>query len=105
MAQLTGAYRNDLQALAGRLSGSEQSVYQRLISGDPWHAALVGEDALASQGKLGAPTAGWLAAEGTVSAGLLQLWIDSYQQSADATVAAANQTLPGRSGWARSCWR
>jgi signal transduction histidine kinase len=93
VAQLTGAYRNDLQALAGRLSPAEQSVYQHLISGSPWRVATAGEDALASQGKLDAPTADWRAAESTVSAGLLKLWIDSDQQSADATVAAANQTL------------
>jgi signal transduction histidine kinase len=93
VAQLTGAYRDDLQALAERLSPAEQSVYQRLISGSAWRSATAGEDALAGHGELGAPMAGWLAAESTVSAGLLQLWIDSDQQSADATVTAANQTL------------
>jgi signal transduction histidine kinase len=93
MAQLTGAYRSDLQALAARLSPDEQSVYQHLISGSAWRVATVGEDALASNGELGAPMTGWLAAESTVSAGLLQLWIDSDQHSADATVTAANQTL------------
>ena len=93
IAQLTGAYRNDLQTLAGRLSPSEQTVYRQLISGSGWRIATSGEDDLASHGELGAPAGGWLAAEGTVSAGLLQLWIDSDQQSADATVAAANQTL------------
>jgi signal transduction histidine kinase len=93
IAQLTGAYRNDLQALAARLSPAEQSVYQHLISGSAWRVATVGEDALASHGELGAPMDGWLAAESTVSASLLQLWIDSDQQSADATVTAANQTL------------
>lgn len=98
VAQLTGAYRNDLQVLAARLTPAEQSVYQHLVSGSPWRVATADEDALASQGKLGVPTAGWLAAESPVSAGLLQLWIDSYQQSADATVTAANQTL-SRSIW------
>jgi signal transduction histidine kinase len=93
LAQLTGAYRNDLLALAARLSPAEQTVYRHLISGSAWRIATSGEDALASHGELGAPTGGWLAAEGTVSASLLQLWIDSDQQSADATVAAANQTL------------
>lgn len=93
IAQLTGAYRNDLQTLAGRLSPSEQTVYRQLISGSGWRIATSGEDDLASHGELGAPAGGWLAAEGTVSAGLLQLWIDSDQQSADATVAAANQSL------------
>jgi signal transduction histidine kinase len=98
VAQLTGAYRNDLQAVAARLSPADQSAYQHLIAGSAWRTATAGEDALASQGKLGTPVAGWLAAESTVSAGLLQLWIDSDQLSADATVAAANQTLT-RSIW------
>jgi signal transduction histidine kinase len=93
VAQLTGAYRNDLQALAGRLSPAEQPVYQHLLSGNAWRVATADENALASGGKLGGPAADWLAAEDIVSAGLLQLWIDSYQQSADATVAAASQTL------------
>jgi signal transduction histidine kinase len=98
LAQLTGAYRNDLQALAGRLSPPEHSVYQHLISGGAWQVAIADEDALASNGKLGTPKAGWLAAERMVSAALLQLWIESDQQSADAAVAAADQTL------ARSMW-
>jgi signal transduction histidine kinase len=98
VAQLTGAYRNDLQAVAARLTPAEQSVYHHLIAGNQWRVATADEDALASSGKLGAPVAGWLAAESTVSAGILQLWIDSDQQSADATVAAANQTL-SRSIW------
>jgi hypothetical protein len=33
LAQLTGAYRNDLQALAFRLTPAEQAVYRRLASG------------------------------------------------------------------------
>jgi signal transduction histidine kinase len=98
VAQLTGAYRNDLQTLAGRLNPAELAVYQHLIAGNSWQVATAGEDALAGGGKLGAPAAGWLAAESTVSAGLLQLWIDSDQQSADATVSAASQTL-SRSIW------
>ncbi|HEY3882572.1 MAG TPA: nitrate- and nitrite sensing domain-containing protein [Trebonia sp.] len=98
VAQLTGAYRNDLQAVAARLNPAEQSVYHHLITGSAWRVATADEDALASHGKLGAPAAGWLAAESTVSAGILQLWIDSDQQSADATVAAASQTL-SRSIW------
>jgi signal transduction histidine kinase len=93
IAQLTGAYRNDLQTLAARLSPAEQTVYRDLMSGSAWRIATSGEDDLASHGELGAPAVGWLAAEGAVSAGLLQLWIDSDQQSADATVAAANQSL------------
>jgi signal transduction histidine kinase len=98
VAQLTGAYRNDLQAVDARLSPAEESVYQHLISGSAWRTATAGEDALASHGRLGGPAAGWLAAESTVSAGLLRLWIDSDQLSADATVASANQTL-SRSIW------
>jgi hypothetical protein len=98
LAQLTGAYRNDLQAVAARLSPADQSAYQHLMAGSAWRVATADEDALASHGKLGAPMAGWLAAESTVSAGVLQLWIDSDQQSAGATVAAANQTL-SRSIW------
>lgn len=98
VAQLTGAYLNDLQAVDARLSPAEESVYQHLISGSAWRVATAGEDALASYGRLGGPAAGWLAAESTVSAGLLRLWIDSDQLSADATVAAANQTL-SRSIW------
>jgi signal transduction histidine kinase len=93
IAQLTGAYRNDLQALTARLSPAEQAVYQHLVSGSAWRIATNGEDALASHGEIGAPASGWLAAESTASAGLLQLWIDSDRQSADVSVAAANQTL------------
>jgi signal transduction histidine kinase len=98
LAQLTGAYRNDLQALAARLNPAESSVYRHLIASSAWQTAIANEDALASHGKLVTSRAGWLAAEKTISAGILQLWIDSDQQSANATVAAANSTLT-RSIW------
>jgi signal transduction histidine kinase len=93
LAQLAGAYRNQLQALAARLPQSGQAAYARLEAGGAWRLATSGEDDLAKRGTLAVPIGSWLAAENTVSAGLFGLWGDDLR-SADATaVAAANQTL------------
>jgi signal transduction histidine kinase len=93
VAQLAGAYRNQLQALAPRLTGAEKVAYDRLVAGGAWRLATSGEDDLARQGRLAEPVAGWLAAEDTVSAGLLGLWGDSIRQAVSAAAAAANYTL------------
>jgi hypothetical protein len=93
VAQLAGAYRNQLQALVPRLTGSEQAAYNRLMAGSMWKLATSGEDDLAQHGDLGQPVAGWLAAENTVSADLLGLYGDSFRQAENAAEAAANQTL------------
>ena len=93
VAQLTGAYRNQLQDLTFRLTPSEQSQYHRLISGGAWQIAMSGEDALAQRGKLAVPIADWLSAENTVSSSLLGLWGDNFQQAEKAAVAEANVTL------------
>ncbi|HET9082014.1 MAG TPA: nitrate- and nitrite sensing domain-containing protein [Trebonia sp.] len=93
MAQLTGAYRNQLQDLTSRLNGSEMADYGRLLKGSAWQVATSGEDDLARNGKLAMPAASWLAAEDSVSAGLLGLWGDSLHQAEASAMAAANATL------------
>jgi methyl-accepting chemotaxis protein len=93
VAQLTGAYQNQLQALVPRLTGSEQADYRRLVTGTAWGLATSEEDDLAQRGKLALPAAEWPVAENTVSADLLGLWGDSFQQAASVAVTAANQTL------------
>ena len=93
VAQLTGAYRNQLQALVPRLTESEKAAYDRLVAGGAWQLATSGEDDLAKRGELAQPVVGWLAAENTVSAGLLGLWGDSFSQAESAALAAENQTV------------
>jgi signal transduction histidine kinase len=93
LAQLTGAYRNQLQALVPRLPAAEQAAYKRLVAGSAWRLATSGEDDLAARGALPVPVGSWLAAENTVSAGLLGLWGDDLRNAQAAAVAAANQTL------------
>jgi signal transduction histidine kinase len=93
VAQLTGSYRNDLQAVISQLPPAEQGRYQRITSTSAWRLASSGEDELARSGKLAMPLATWLGAEQTVFADLRGLWADelAYAQSAAAT--AANQAL------------
>lgn len=93
VAQLAGAYRNQLQALVPRLTPSEQASYRRLAAGGAWRVATSGEDDLAQRGRLSMPAADWLAAENTVSARLLALWSDNFHLAENADVAGANQTL------------
>jgi signal transduction histidine kinase len=93
LAQLAGAYRNQLQALASRLPQSGKAAYGRLVAGDAWRLATSGEDDLAERGRLKVPAGSWLAAENTVSADLLGLWGDDLRHAQTAAVAAANRTL------------
>jgi Nitrate and nitrite sensing/Histidine kinase-, DNA gyrase B-, and HSP90-like ATPase/HAMP domain len=93
IAQLAGTYRNQLQALAPRLSQSGRAAYTRLVGGSSWRLAQAGEDDLAETGRLSVPVSSWLAAENTVSAQLLALWGDDLHSAQEAAVAAANQTL------------
>jgi Nitrate and nitrite sensing/HAMP domain/Histidine kinase-, DNA gyrase B-, and HSP90-like ATPase len=93
LAQLAGAYRDQLQTLDSRLPPSVQAAYNRLVAGSAWKLATSGEDDLAEHGTLAVPVGTWLAAENTVSAGLLGLWGDDLRYAQTAAVAAANQTL------------
>ncbi len=93
VAQLVGAYRNQLQELVAQLTPAEQAGFGRLEAGEAWHVAMSGEDGLIGSGELGMPMAGWLAAEDSVSAQLLGLWGDSWRQAESAAMAGANQTL------------
>jgi len=93
IAQLAGAYRNGLQALAFRLTPAEQATYRQLTTGSAWRLATSGEDNLAQRGQLGVPYTSWLAAENTVSTDLLGVFSDSLLQGQKAAAAAANQTL------------
>jgi signal transduction histidine kinase len=95
LAQMTGAYQNELQALVFRLTPADQAAYHRLVTGSAWQLATAGEADLARSGKLAAPAtpATWLAAENTVSAAVLGLWADSLRQTENDAVAGANATL------------
>jgi signal transduction histidine kinase len=93
LAQLTGAYRDQLQTLLPRLAQPEQAAYARLAAGAAWRLAMSGEDDLALRGKLAGPVSDWLAAENTVSAGLLGIWGDDLRYAQSASVTAANHSL------------
>lgn len=93
LAQLAGAYRNQLQDLTSRLSVAEMKDYSGLTQGSAWRTATSGEDQLAQGGKLAMPVATWMAAENSVSSGLLGLWGASFHQAEASAVAAANTTL------------
>lgn len=93
LAQLAGAYRNQLQALVSRLTQPEQVDYSQLAAGRQWQLATSGEDDLARQGTLTMPLGSWLAAENSVSGELLRLWRDNLRHDLAAAVAASNQIL------------
>ena len=93
LAQLAGAYRNQLQDLVPRLPGSDQAAYARLAAGTAWLTATLGEDDLATSGKLAMPASSWLAAENAVSKDLLRLWAHDSQYAESAASASASQTL------------
>jgi signal transduction histidine kinase len=93
MAQLTGAYQNDLQALIPQLPPAEQAFYKHITSQDAWQLATSGQAELALNGKLAVPFSSWVAAEKTVSADLQELWGDELRYAQSAAVTVANQTL------------
>src|SRR5439155_15977147 len=47
LAQMTGAYRQQLTALTSRLTDDERARYERLVASDAWKVATSGEDDLA----------------------------------------------------------
>jgi signal transduction histidine kinase len=93
LARLIGSYQNQLQAVDSRLPQSVQATAAKLQAGSAWKTATAGEDDLTRQGKLAVPFSSWLAAENTVSAGLLGLWGDDLASAEAAAQATANQTV------------
>lgn len=93
LAQLIGSYQDDLQTLDSRLPQSVQASASQLEAGSAWKTATTGEDDLTQQGKLAVPLSSWLAAENTVSTGLLTLWVDDLHSTEAVAQAAANQTV------------
>jgi signal transduction histidine kinase len=93
VAQLTGAYRNQLMALTTRLTADEKGRLERLMASDAWKTATVAEDALATNGQLDIPLGDWLAAEEEVSAELLGLWGDHFRYAESLAEDSANTLL------------
>jgi signal transduction histidine kinase len=93
VAQLTGAYRNQLAALTTRLTGTEKARHDRLIASDAWKTATAAEDSLAKRGELDIPLGDWLAAEKEVSTELLGLWGDHFRHAETLAEDSANTLL------------
>jgi signal transduction histidine kinase len=93
IAQLTGAYRNQLTALTTRLTDAEKDRFERLVASDAWKTALVAEDGLAQRGRLDIPLGDWLAAEKEVSTELLGLWGDHFRHAENLAEDSANTSL------------
>jgi signal transduction histidine kinase len=93
VAQLTGAYRNQLAALTTRLTDTEKARYDRLIASDAWKTATAVEDGLAQRGELDIPSSDWLAAEKEVSTELLGLWGDHFRHAEALAEDSANTLL------------
>jgi len=93
IAQLTGAYRNQLMALTTRLTPSEKDHFKRLTASSAWQTATAAEDGLASRGELDIPLGDWLSAEKEVSTELLGLWGDHFRYAESLAEDAANTSL------------
>ena len=93
LAQLTGAYQNQLQSVIPRLPASGQAAYGALTAGSAWRLATSGESDLALHGTLAVPLGTWLTAENTVSTDLLVVWGTEMHDTEASAVDAANQTV------------
>lgn len=93
VAQLSGAYRNQLTALTSRLTEAEKARHERLINSEAWQLATTVEDGLAQSGTLDVPVADWLAAEEEVSSELLGLWGDHFRHAESLAEDSANESL------------
>jgi signal transduction histidine kinase len=93
VAQLSGAYRNQLTALTSRLTKGEKARYDRLVASSSWKTAVAAQDALAQRGKLDVPLSVWITAEDEVSAELLGLWGDHFRHAETLAEDAANELL------------
>jgi len=93
VAQLTGAYRNQLLALTSRLTDAEKARHQRLVASDAWRIATTVQDDLAQRGRTDVPLNDWIAAEEEVSAELLGLWGDHFRHAEGLAEDAASTSL------------
>ncbi|GAB3459839.1 ATP-binding protein [Actinophytocola sediminis] len=93
VAQLTGAYRNQLLALVSRLTDAEKARYERLTTSDAWRIATTVQDDLAQRGRTDVALGDWIAAEDEVSAELLGLWGDHFRHAEGLAEDAANRSL------------
>ncbi|MEU2257801.1 nitrate- and nitrite sensing domain-containing protein [Nocardia xishanensis] len=98
IAELDGAFRQQLDTLSPRLAESVQADYRDLIGSAEWKLATLGQHELAERGKTSIPYEDWLAAEqavGTKLLGLFRSQLTRTNQIADNAAAAS---------FARSVW-
>lgn len=76
VAHVVGAYRNQFDRLASRLTEAERSRLQGIASSNEWNTALFAQDELSGNGVLPIPYEDWRSAEQSVRTQLLDVFID-----------------------------
>lgn len=93
IAQLAGAYRNQLRGLQSRLPVEGRARVRSLTDSTEWNTAVRAEDELAEWGTLPIPFADWQAAERAVNTDLLGAFRDHARYANRLAADAAHQSL------------
>ncbi|MFI9408673.1 sensor histidine kinase [Nocardia gamkensis] len=99
VAELNGAFRQQLEALVPRLAKPSQADYRGLIDSPEWRLATLARDELTERGKTSVSYQDWLAAEQAVGTGLLGLFRSQLSRTFQTANDAAAESF-ARSVWA-----
>ncbi|NKY54592.1 sensor histidine kinase [Nocardia flavorosea] len=91
VAHVVGAYRDQFNRLASRLTAAERGRLQEISSSNEWGTALFAQDELTGNGVLPVPYEDWRSAEQVVRTQLLDVFIDHTNYALDLAEDAADR--------------
>ncbi|MEU6563320.1 sensor histidine kinase [Nocardia nova] len=93
LAELTGGYRQQFDAVTPRLASVPQTALHALTDGAEWRLTEAAQDRLAERGTLDTPEDQWWAAQRSVSGKLVSVVADQYRHTVALTSGVADRTM------------
>ncbi|WP_084461458.1 sensor histidine kinase [Nocardia kruczakiae] len=93
LAELTGAYRQQLDTVVPRLAPDPQAAFHALTDSAEWRLTDAAQNQLAERGSLDTPDDRWWAAQKTVGARLISVVADQYRHTVALTHSVADRTM------------
>lgn len=92
LAELTGAYRQQLEAVRPRLASSVRAEYDALVGSAAWRLTDTAQNQLAERGTIGVPGDQWRAAQQRVATRLVSVVAGQYRGNVALTGQVADRT-------------